>query len=1055
DEWKSLSDRLSEATSGKNELQIKLDELMSSNVTGHYHSKRVEQENQLLSNENQQLNHQLQEKNDELLALRREKGNEIISLQGRLDLNRSENEQLKQIVTNLKTNETSMKEKLNELQEKNHQGFYFCFLHEDYHTMEQLHRSELQSQTRLAELYRVSAEDGEKKCDELVSAVEELQSLVKSSSQRNTAKRHIKHVPHILNSPPKYFLRLKKELETANDMIAMNKRRELNEEELAEMCPTAAMTSRFIKSGMTLTQIYSQYVEQSDELEVTKEENKRVNEAMDSILEELNAKAPILKRQREDYERALTTINQLTSQTDEAAIQFQQLRQEADDANRRAGIFERENQRFRKETLDLSKQVRFLLKEVEEIRVGNKSLLVVNDDGSCNDVSSSSELISQTLVTFKDIGELQEQNKKLLAVIRELSDKQEQQERDGGDERSKLMQAELEDLKDEVMRMREDRTRQSTMVEAIVRQRDMYRVLLAHNPQSGLPPSMLASPSIISDHSMVTTPPKATGAAPDAGSPLVTKKALLQLQEEFQEYKSDVLANNKVYEDKHEVLQTKLSDEQMKNAKLEAQLDFCKERFEMVKKNEGSSKKECDALREKNKQLYSFTQQHERTINNLTTELNSVQQLANKFQARSDSVKSLLDISKRAEDRLTAENQSLQREQGNLSVLLGNLQKMQQSMEVQAFEVRSQLHSRLEAQDRVLIVLKQKINDLTQEKQDAMQGMEKQLQVLQKNLEGEKMKGDKLSTDLKQLKLDLETLEQDKQEVQTKLQIAEERLSSLGGKVSCRSSILQLRREIKEKSDEIISLNTRLEKARHHVDHYREVSAAAEETVKQASETNKELIDTLQNRLEQSSETQTKLEQEVAKLQEENQSLKNEKYKVTGEVERQTADLRTQLVSVQTQLESSMRRTTEAITNEQIAREDLNAQVAKAEEANDNYQREMILHASAMKELMQLKERVKASTSDREELQLERSNLEQLIKEKEESWKLVEEKLTNENQQYITRVQEIETQNETLHSQIQLMSGQMLYPSRDPIAVATAAAAETGGTSNQQLLDVI
>ena len=44
------------------------------------------------------------------------------------------------------------------------------------------------------------------------------------------------------------------------------------------------------------------------------------------------------------------------------------------------------------------------------------SSLIVNEDGSCNDVSSSSELISQTLVTFKDIAELQEQNQKLLAV---------------------------------------------------------------------------------------------------------------------------------------------------------------------------------------------------------------------------------------------------------------------------------------------------------------------------------------------------------------------------------------------------------------------------------------------------------------------------------------------------------------------------------------------------------------------------------------------------------------------------------------------------------------
>ena len=46
---------------------------------------------------------------------------------------------------------------------------------------------------------------------------------------------------------------------------------------------------------------------------------------------------------------------------------------------------------------------------------GNTSL-VVDEDGSCNDVSSSSDLITTTLVTFKDIADLQQQNKKLLTV---------------------------------------------------------------------------------------------------------------------------------------------------------------------------------------------------------------------------------------------------------------------------------------------------------------------------------------------------------------------------------------------------------------------------------------------------------------------------------------------------------------------------------------------------------------------------------------------------------------------------------------------------------------
>ena len=34
-----------------------------------------------------------------------------------------------------------------------------------------------------------------------------------------------------------------------------NKRRELSDEELTELCPTAALTSKFLKSGMTLTQV--------------------------------------------------------------------------------------------------------------------------------------------------------------------------------------------------------------------------------------------------------------------------------------------------------------------------------------------------------------------------------------------------------------------------------------------------------------------------------------------------------------------------------------------------------------------------------------------------------------------------------------------------------------------------------------------------------------------------------------------------------------------------------------------------------------------------------
>lgn len=51
------------------------------------------------------------------------------------------------------------------------------------------------------------------------------------------------------------------------------------------MFPTAAATSKMLKSGMTLTQIYNEYVQATDALQLEKEENKRLNTYLDQILQ--------------------------------------------------------------------------------------------------------------------------------------------------------------------------------------------------------------------------------------------------------------------------------------------------------------------------------------------------------------------------------------------------------------------------------------------------------------------------------------------------------------------------------------------------------------------------------------------------------------------------------------------------------------------------------------------------------------------------------------------------------------------------------------------------
>lgn len=78
----------------------------------------------------------------------------------------------------------------------------------------------------------------------------------------------------------------------------------------------------------------------------------------DSKLQEIEEKAPLIRKQREDYEQSLETIEQMNKQLDAALLESQKMRIEADQANRNYNYMKRENEKLQQQTEDLSKQVR-------------------------------------------------------------------------------------------------------------------------------------------------------------------------------------------------------------------------------------------------------------------------------------------------------------------------------------------------------------------------------------------------------------------------------------------------------------------------------------------------------------------------------------------------------------------------------------------------------------------------------------------------------------------------------------------------------------------------
>lgn len=106
------------------------------------------------------------------------------------------------------------------------------------------------------------------------------------------------------------------------------------------MCPTAAAIPKSSKSGtFTMSQMVMQLNQANDELADKNEEIIKLKAYISQIIQQLEEKAPLLIKQREDYDTALDNINELTSQNDALILEIQQLREDSAECRRSEGKY--------------------------------------------------------------------------------------------------------------------------------------------------------------------------------------------------------------------------------------------------------------------------------------------------------------------------------------------------------------------------------------------------------------------------------------------------------------------------------------------------------------------------------------------------------------------------------------------------------------------------------------------------------------------------------------------------------------------------------------------
>jgi nucleoprotein TPR len=340
--------------------------------------------------------------------------------------------------------------------------------------MEEQLRQELTSSQKLMHLYQQKAEESSQRVSDLQGALDTLRTQLEASKRSFNEELH--RVRTRPPSPLKCAVRLidwqerqtraqlEQELdETHHDVEKLQKK-------LSDLAST--VPSQLLMSEEQLRARVDEMVQIPDrerlqlligleqkfevaahQLQVERSENRRLNNYLNQILQEIEEKAPLIEEQRREWDRAIRQHEQLSTNLEHALRDNEKLTIELN-------LLHKQKSSLSQECEDLAQQVQILLKESQ--RGTSSATDPMDEHEGTQDVAQ--------LVEFSTIQQLHSRNRELLRLVRELSREQEDQEQQGA---TNMLNKAVQELKE----LREDRQRQEERVQTLSKNCEMYQML--------------------------------------------------------------------------------------------------------------------------------------------------------------------------------------------------------------------------------------------------------------------------------------------------------------------------------------------------------------------------------------------------------------------------------------------------------------------------------------------------------------------------------------------------------------------------------------------------
>ncbi|CAK1556263.1 unnamed protein product [Leptosia nina] len=1063
----SLSQQLKAAIDSKCEALALNDEIQSKELSLQYREKRLDQERVLLNSQIKILNEEVDRLTSELQTVRLNTTSRMVNLETQLTEKVEELSVANDQIVQLNEVKKSLNNRLEHLTQR------LMEQRELENKMAENYKKELEAKAKLADLFKSMHDDAESKTVELTEGIAELQKLLNEATEKYgelETKYKQAEVDHeeLLEKKNEIIASLKNELEHANDLLKAANAQNL-EMALSDLAPSAAVASKLLKSGMSLTQIYSQLVKVSEELAQEKEENKKLNITINKIVQELEEKAPFIQKQKSEYVEALESNSALSQQIESLTLECNRLRDDYNETSKIANHYNRENNKLKGELADLGRQVCFLLKEVEHSRGG---LVNGDHDSSQSNTTSSSDLtssriISKTLVTFSDIQELQANNQKLLRMIRELTEKQVELEQQKEQFESGEMENKVENLKQRVSELTEAQDRQTKMVNGLIRQRDMFKKLY-HDLMRGKRHEM----SSVMDHSdldksesfsMDTTQDTTTSKQQNAISNVEIKykeveKQLEMLKEEYKTYKEEKITNERMLFEQIDNMRQEISKLTAANSKCSSTLDFNNERLKTLQANISTYKKQIQSLEDKNKAYNATIAKHEVSLQHLRNEVLNAQGKLAAAEIQIDNLNTKNKLLKDAELRLQTEKEVLNRERQGQGLLLKNLELIKVSLERVEAENRTKIESRLDEATRECAALRRRLQEEQDRFRELAAHLERQTETAKSRMQEEKDAADILRKEVNQLRDDLIEKTKHNDELAKKLKAA--LAPSSDGSIDSIRRIKDLENKLTDKDAEITSLLEQLNRTKEHIKQYCDISEESEKQLKVLSNEYEVYKANTSAKLDENASKLKALEEKCSELEAEISLQGN------GDYSSVNTNLKNELAAAKEEL-ASLYMSNECCRNElDTARGEINKLLESVQKAEEKYSHEVILHSTDIQMLTQVKEDLCRVQNELNEMVSLKNNAVAKMEAEMSSWLEREKMLVAENEQLVQRLKDLNDQNSLLHDQIQALGTQLsvthasrslsesMNDSTNETSVNTSIN-EEDGKSSEQLFQIV